>query len=48
MSVIDPEIKKVLDVQLAKGELDMAGYQYLIKTIMQDVGVLCGTPGHGS
>jgi hypothetical protein len=37
MSFIDPKIKSELDMRLAKGDLDMVGYQHLIKTIMQDV-----------
>lgn len=37
MSFIDPEIKNVLDMRLAKAELDVAEYQSLIKTMTQDV-----------
>jgi len=36
MSSIDPKIKSELDMRLAKGDLDVAGYQLVLKTLMQD------------
>lgn len=38
MSFVDPKIKSELDMRLAKGDLDVAGYQILLKTMMQDDG----------
>lgn len=42
MSSIDPEIRRVLDMRLAQGELDIEQYQSLLKTMAQDRG------NHGS